>query len=294
MEIKSSECKNKKILFVYRDYPSDTSGYKTTMHIIESLKEKYEVVTYCDLDEKVINLISSVSRDKQFSAMVTHVPYKSSSGRILGVSHFMRERIELSEAYQDSLLILRQIKMLMDIPIIAYTGAGESPIIANVFWEGGGVDHIVPKTTDLQKDSKEIISNLKTLIQHYEKLPLVIPEPVIKTEGDSSVVEVRVNLNTGVGLVSAAAIAKECKSYRGNVLWKKIDNTQETELYDAKTTLGFLSALILEGEKINIFVEGSDEKAKSLIKRLYFAFSSRYSFTMNLKKLEIKENINEK
>jgi len=294
MEIKSSECKNKKILFVYRDYPSDTSGYKATMHIIESLKEKYEVVIYCDLDEQVINLISSVSPDKQFSAMVTHVPYKSSSGRTLGVSHFMRERIELSEAYQDSLLILRQIKILMDIPIIAYTGAGESPIIASVFWEGGGVDHIVSKTTDLQKDSKEIISVLGTLIQHYEKLPLTIPDPVIETEDGFSVVEVRVNLNAGVGLVSAAAIAKECNGYKGKVLLRKLDNTQKTETYDAKTTLGFLSAPILEGEKINILVEGSDEKAKSLIKRLYFAFSARYPFTMNLKKLEVKGNVQEK
>jgi phosphotransferase system HPr-like phosphotransfer protein len=294
MEIKHSERKNKKILFVYRDYPSDTSGYKDTMHIIESLKEKYEVATYCDLDEKVINLISAVSRDKQFSAMVTHVPYESSSGRTLGVSHFMRERIELSEAYQDSLLILRQIKMLMDIPIIAYTGAGESPIIANLFWEGGGIDHIVPKTTDLQKDSKEITSNLKALIQRYEKLPLVIPGPVIKTEGDFSIAEVRVNLNTGVGLVSAAAIAKECRRYKGRVLFRKSNNTRKAETYDAKIALDFLAAPILEGEKITINVEGTDEKAKSLIKHLYSVFSSRYPFTMNLKKLEIKENVKEK
>jgi phosphotransferase system HPr-like phosphotransfer protein len=255
MEIKSSECKNKRILFVYRDFSHGTTGNSATECIIESLKKKYDITTYRNLDENVIKLISSASPGKRFNAMVTHVPHKASSGRALGaISHHMRETAELIESYQDSLLILRQIKIITDIPIIAYTGAGDSPIIANIFWEGGGVDHIVPKTTDLHKDLKEISDALETFIQKYEKLPSTIPEPTIKIEGNFTTTEVRVNLNGGVGLTAAAAIARECENYQGNVLLKKVNRTKETEAYYAKSTLALLGAQIHEGEKITVLI----------------------------------------
>ncbi|MCX5698055.1 MAG: HPr family phosphocarrier protein [Candidatus Omnitrophica bacterium] len=283
--MKPRNTKHKRILFVYRDFPAGTPGYEATVCIVESLKEKYDITTYCNLDEKVIELVTSVPSDQRFCAMVTNVPYKPSAGRPMGaVGRHMRETIELSESYQDSLLILRQIKLAGDIPIIAYTGAGDSSLVANIFWEIGGVDHIVPKTIDAQKDSEDICRALEKIIQDYEKLPSAIPEPILETEGGYTKVKVRVNLNGGLGLASAGVILKECGAYRGDVLLKRIGDTKEIETHDVKSALDLLSAAISEGEKITIFVEGLDEKAKILAKRLYSAFSCRYPFAINMER----------
>jgi len=286
MKEKSSQYQNKRILFVYRNYSTESPGYKATVHIIEYLKERYDLVTHCNLDEKVVEFISTTGPDKKISALITHVPYNASVKSSYPVSHFMYERIMLTEAYQESLLILRQIKILMDIPIVAYTGAGDFALIANIFWEVGGVDQIIAKTADFEKDSKEITRVLETLIQNYEKLPIAIAEPLIKIESDYTTTEVRVNLNSGLGFRSAALIAKECDGYRGDVLIKKVNSTQETEIYDAKSILDFLSSPIIEGEKIAILVKGTDKKAERLLKRLYFAFSSRYPFCMDFGKFD--------
>lgn len=291
MKIKNT--KKKRVLFVYRESFTDIPFLvKSTRYIINSLRKKYSLVTYQNLDSGVIELVRSNIQSHKFDALVTHVPYKSPSARNLGgLSFFLRERIELSESYQDSLLILRQIKLLTDIPIIAYTGAGDSPLIADIFWETGGVDRIMPKTIDSQKDSKEIINALDTLIQNYEKLPLSIPEPVIETEGNYTTAKVRVNLNGAVGFMSASVIAKECDRYKGRVLLKKLGNEDNGEPCDAKMTLDLLAFQILEGEEISILVEGLDEKAERLVKRLYYVLSCRYQFTMNLDSSEMKEGI---
>ncbi len=277
---------NKRILFVYRNYSPESPGYKATVHIIEYLKERYDLVTHCNLDEKVVEFINTAGPGKKISALVTHVPYKDSVKSLYPVSHFMYERIMLTEAYQESLLILRKTKILMDIPIIAYTGAGNFPLLANIFWEVGGVDQIIAKTADPKKDSKEIMNVLEILIQNYEKLPGPLPEPIIKIEGDYTTTEVKVNLNAGVGFTSAAAIVKECDDYHGDVSMKKVNSAEVTETYNAKGILDFLSSPILEGEKVAILVKGLDEKAERLVKRLYAAFSSRYPFHMDFGKFD--------
>jgi cytosine/adenosine deaminase-related metal-dependent hydrolase len=93
-EGKSLKYKNKRVLFVYPDCSPELPESKATVQIIESLRGKYDIAAYCNLDGKIIEA------DKKFSAMVTHVPYSEASlnSRPCAVSHFMRESIETTAA----------------------------------------------------------------------------------------------------------------------------------------------------------------------------------------------------
>lgn len=282
MEIRPSELKRKRVLFVYRDYPPDTTRYKATGHIHETLRGKYDLDTYPNLDSGVIELIRSNPSSDKFDAIITHVPYSrsytSSSLR------YFREMIETESVYGESLNILRQIKMIDDIPIIAYTGAGNSPAVCGVFMEEGGIDYIVHKTLNFKDDLRNIQSALENLLQKYKQIPLDIPKPILRIENGYTVTKVRVNLNEGVGFLSATAISKECQSYPGNIFFRKSEEAEEKEPCDGENILELLSMAPQEGAKISILVEGEDANAKRHALRLYSALNCRYYFMMDFER----------
>lgn len=147
MDTKNTSGRKKYVLYVDCDYATDSSGRKAHTYITKSLRKKYSLDVYENLDEGVIDLVRKGLSSKRFSAIVTHVPY----GRLSNPSdnlRYFRETVETQGAYGRSLNILRQIKMIDDIPIIAYTGAGDSPAVIGIFMEQGGINRIVHKSID--------------------------------------------------------------------------------------------------------------------------------------------------
>jgi phosphotransferase system HPr-like phosphotransfer protein len=275
--------KRKRILYADRDYFSESRGYSTCVYITDFLKRKYDVDTHRGLDEELANLIHKTTPANKFNALITNVPHKSidSVSYFRHSSSFILESTLIAKAYRESLEILRQIKMVVDIPIIAYTGAGDSPAIYSIFMEEGGVDHIVHKSMDLHKDVQKIQSALENLLRKYEERPREIDKPTITIKGGYTTVEVRINLSGGLGLSSVTKISNECKTYPGSVLLKKSDDFSDIESYNGKNILDFMRMAPGEGQKIIILVEGKNEEAERIARRLYSAFSSRYSFTID-------------
>lgn len=279
--MKLKDTKKKRILFVFRD----TQLANTSEYITNSLRKKYGIKTYRNLDSGVIDLIRSNLSSHKFDAIITHVPYNRSYTSPPGLRYF-REMIETEGAYRGSLDILQQIKMIDDIPIIAYTGAGDSSAVIGIFMEQGGVDRVVQKSIDMKKDLEEIQGALKNLLRKYEELPLDIPKPVLRVESGYIVTEARVNLNDGLGLSSVSAISKECNSYPGNISFRKSEETEKEEPCDGKKIFDLMIMAPQEGTKITIMIEGEGANAKRHALRLYSAFSSRYSFTLDFERFE--------
>lgn len=123
-------------------------------------------------------------------------------------------------------------------------------------------------------------------MRKYEELPLDIPKPVLRIENCHTVTEVRVNLNDGMGLSSVTAISKDCNSYPGNIFLRKSEETEKEERCDGKKIFDLMIIAPQEGTKITILVEGEDANAKRQALRLYSAFSSRYSFTLDFERFE--------
>lgn len=283
MDPKNITEKKERILYIDRDYPVDTTGYKAFFYIAGALKKEYELATYKDLDGGVIDLVRLELSKRKFSALITHVPHSRSSPSSYDLP-FFRGTIETESAYRESLNIIRQIKMINDIPIIAYTGAGNSSAVYGVFMEEGGVDCIVHKTLNFKDDFREIQDVLENLLRKYKQIPFDIPKPVLRTENGYTVTEVRVNLSEGVGFLSATAISKECHSRPGSIFFRKLEEAEGKEPCDGENILELMSIASREGTKIIILVKGEDGNAKSKALRLYSAFSSRYSFAVDFER----------
>jgi phosphotransferase system HPr-like phosphotransfer protein len=265
MKVKNISSK-KQILYVDQD----------SLPLARFLKEKYCLATYRNLDSGVVELIRQSLSFKKFDAIITHLPHRP----INNVRYFPIESVLIADTYGKSLEILRRIKMIMDLPIIAYTGAGEAPAIYSVFMEEGGIDHIVHKSMELHRDAQEIHNALENLFQKYEKIAQHTSPPQLYTENGYTAVEVRINLNGGAGLSSATKISQECQRYPEEV-WFRKSNSEDNNSYNGKELLDLLAMCPKEGQMITIQVKGEGEKAERLLRRLYSAFSSRYSFTID-------------
>jgi hypothetical protein len=145
------------VLYIGNEYRADS--------IRESLEKIYDVTLHNNLDNEVIDLILQPFNTRKFDAIITNMPPNSvsSSPALLAL-----RRIFIESCYQDSLKVLKEIKKLMSIPIIIYTGAGNSPAVEIVFSEVG--DWIVHKSEDPGDDSQKIHNALNTLLAKREKI----------------------------------------------------------------------------------------------------------------------------
>lgn len=240
MNTKSAN-KRKRILFIHRDCGSDTPGAYFNRCIPAELRQHYDVVTYVNLDCHVIVLVRNALTKNKFEALITHVPYSASAKDIRPCSlSYISELITTGEAYKESLGILREIKKIDDIPIIAYTGAGGSLAVNIVFTATGEIDHIVHKSIYPDKDLKELQDTLERLFQKYQAKPQLIPAPQLSTQAGNTTTKVTINLNGGFGLSSITRISTECKTFPKAVVFKKSGGSEDKEIFNAKNIMEIL------------------------------------------------------
>ena len=165
------------------------------------------------------------------------------------------------------------------MPIIAYTGADNTNSLISVFMESGGIDYIIQKC-NVSEDLQKIREALGKLLRKYETISQVIEPPVINIQNGFTTTTATVLLNDGVGISSMSQIFEECNKYEGTVQFRQA-NAENAEFLDGKKIFDLHWFNMTEGAKIIITVEGEDEQAQKLARRLYSALSSRYAFTMN-------------
>jgi len=93
-----SESHKKRILFVYRDYPTSETS---TFSIVMDLSEKYEIQTHPGLNETVVETIRQAASGRKFDAIITHVPFKHKTS-----GNTMAER---SALYSTKSVLLRNL-----------------------------------------------------------------------------------------------------------------------------------------------------------------------------------------
>jgi phosphotransferase system HPr-like phosphotransfer protein len=256
--------------------------YRIDNPIREALERKYDLTAYSNLDDKVIDFIRQLLRNKKLDAMITNMPPNA-----IHYDPNPAYKVALmGNLYKDSLGVLKEIKRLIDIPIVIYTRADNSPAVYAAFLKVG--DYVIHTSEKCNKDFLRISVELERLLQKYENIPSQIEAPVIKTRNGYSIAKVRFNLNNGLNVVSIATICRECRKYEKDIFLKRVgsvDNPQK--IYNGKKVMDFImSPGIGEGENITIRVEGVGDEAKRMARRLYAAFGSRYYFTMDLDRFE--------
>lgn len=145
------------ILYIGDEYGRDS-------YLREELEKNYNLVTYSNLDSGVIDVIRRF-HNGEIHAMITNMPPNAVrySPALLAI-----RTVFIQDCYHDSLNVLKKIKKITDIPIIIYTGAGNTAAVEIVFLGMG--DEIVHKSGDREKDSQEIHDALDRLLEKYEKI----------------------------------------------------------------------------------------------------------------------------
>ena len=278
----------KHILYVDKDYLPGAIGYDRDVYIRRELEKKHDLTLHRCLDNKVIDLISQTLSDRKFDAMITNMPYRNVPYSFSYLSHLkhISEMVNVRKAYQHSLDILKNVKKLVDMPIIIYTGAGNSASVRSAFWEVG--DQIVHKSTSNKQDFQDINSALKRLLKKYKNFSPSVKEPDIKIKDGYTTTQVQVNLNGGLDLMSVGTIFQECKDFSGKILFKSSGRAHENKkVYNGKMFLDLLMPPnIQEGQNLTICVEGLGAEVQRLVQRLYVVLSSRYWFDVDFKRFE--------
>ena len=263
-----------RLLYVDKDYSLGDMGYERDIYIRRELAREYDFTLYRHLRKEIIDYIRQARPG--FDAMITNMPYVCGPA----YSGYFSKLINVEIAYKRSLNILKEIKKIVDMPIILYTGSGASE--ANCFFSTVA-DQIVHKSNNSGQDLQGIRRALKRLLEKYQRLPSQINDPVIKEENGYTTTQVRVDLNEGLNLMSMVEIRKEGKNYRKAIILKASgENGEPGRIYNAKNILDLMMPPeIKEGQNLTICVEGIGEKAQRKIRRLYAALTSRYWFTMD-------------
>ena len=243
-----------RMLFVDRNYDVERWQAKFE-YIAESLRKKYDVQTYRNLDFGVVDMIRQAIAEKPFDVLVTHVPY----GR--------------EKSYGGSLDILQDVRKVSNIPIIAYTGAGISLETISSFMGSGIVDEIIEKSPDCERDIRDICNQTEQLIREYRHQLSHSDAPQIITKDGFMTSKVK---SKGFTPGRATRIVNHCKEYPKITLLKKTGLDDKEYTCDGRSVFGVFILNPFKGEKVTISIEGEDEKARQLLLRLCGLFDSQY------------------
>jgi phosphotransferase system HPr-like phosphotransfer protein len=212
----------------------------------------------------VVELIKKKLSADPFDILVTHVPHDPGS-----------------PSYGTSLCALQDIKLLIDMPIIAYTGA-TGMIQCSI---SGIADRIVDKSDYIRKDLERIEYLIEYLVKKY-RTPRNPEPPVIFSKDGFTMVKVRINLIGGM-LSGIVGVAEECQKHHGAALMQQVDKGEDSPWRNAKKPIELLLLGALEEQEVLIKVQGEDAEAERVIRRIYGVLTSRYSFDLKPNRFEI-------
>lgn len=250
---------SKRILLIDRIHWDD-GGAKDSRHVRDNLANEYAVETYEYLDERVPELIRMALGVAPYDAVVTHLPP--------------------DESYSKGFGLMKEVKQIAAIPIIAYTGAG-THVLAK--FDAGHTDGVVLKTHDVRADLAKLQTLLRDLLSDENRRlrSEPTPSPRITVNDGFTTVQALVRLNPRVLTRNAMQIAGRCSPFPGEVTCQVLDPPSDNApTLSLKSIVDLIGAALKPRTRIAIRIEGDNAAAQTLAREMYSAFTSRWSFDM--------------
>lgn len=109
-------------------------------------------------------------------------------------------------------------------------------------------------------------------------------KPALRVENGYTLAEVVVNLNQGFGSMRGnCSLVQDCQKYERGVWLRRIGQDGKA---DCKSILQSLFAATIKGGRLQIIVEGEDEKARVQALRIYSALISEDTYNMKFDMFE--------
>jgi phosphotransferase system HPr-like phosphotransfer protein len=113
------------------------------------------------------------------------------------------------------------------------------------------------------------------------------PFPEVRIERRYTLMKAVVSTEEGFGtLRGMARFVMECQKYKGQII---LTTPEEKFEVDCKTILGLAMACSPPGTTLEFKVEGTDEEAARVARRLYSAVTSKSIYEMDFDRYEKKE-----
>ncbi len=276
----------KRILFVERSKTEEQDTSTAFRYICNSLSRHYHLETCFGLDDNTIEIIrAKAGTEEAFDAVITHVPYAFACKFPLPEEEVVcfDRRVQYERAYGRGWKLIKAIKKTNDIPVILYIEEEIQSFIDAWFLEAA--DCTVLRTHDYKEDCKQLEQSLDYLLKKYQANPYVIEPFKLSKENNQTIVKVQIHLNGGLGFFAGTRIVKECRKYPHAVFISE-KNSSDDNKPNAKSIMALLCLGLQEGDEAVVSVEGTDQEAECLAKRLYAILTSRYYFTADLGKIE--------
>lgn len=283
------ELKEKKVLYVERNYlegenPEDVpieryhnSGYASYSRLCTKLRDKYNLICFFNLDEKIPTIIADTPCGS-YDALMTHLPFESPNPE---------------EPYKRGLELLTQIKdENPNLPVLVYSGM--SPKVHGLVYYYGA-DEVLKKSGQLDNDFPEIDRILTYFLTEYQenyqrREEIRNTPPQISSANGITNVRAVVNIRRGIGMVFISGLFEQCKSYQGNVFLSSIeDDSKKVNLRDKSKLLdysGLLDLSLYEGSVAEVSIEGDNEESRKLARKLYAGITSMNENKMDFDRFE--------
>jgi phosphotransferase system HPr (HPr) family protein len=134
-----------------------------------------------------------------------------------------------------------------------------------------------PNLKDMARAHAE--PNLEAAVrQNPDFFPEPDEPPVIIRKNRYTMANAVVNMNYGICMTPGAMLAKRCKEYKKEIIFRKEDSEF---CCDATSILELLSLGAAKGAKLTILVEGTDAESADIAMQMYSALTSENSYNLD-------------
>jgi hypothetical protein len=220
----------------------------------KELSVRYDVVQEYDFSEEIVDKILEQHRKKPFYAIVTHVPPR---GRPL--------------SYVQSVSALARLKKHVHVPVVAYSGAG--PGDPNGL--STEVDGYVDKGKDPFEESARVCQAVEWTWERMKDLER--RPPTVTVDNGRTLVTGWARHNDHLGLWGLIAIWQYCRDYPEKVTMMLIvgETAKSRQEVTDHSILDIMSVFSDNADAVRFAIEGQDDAAKSLAKKLVEVLSAR-------------------
>ena len=231
-------------------------GSEAHNKFIAGLRERYEVDTARDMSRNVADMILGARNKRPYDGVVSHVPYHP-----------------YTYSYRGGKDILRELCTELDIPVIAYTGAGDHRTLLSL---ESCVDQCTGKTNNPEQDAVGVERNLENMWQRLDDI--IHKTPTVIRQEEKTIIDGNIHYPHALGVIGGVAIAKSCLEYSGAVLASHVPSAKKRnrffsrakarESVDAKDIMDFMMLFTEADLSLRFTISGIDAEAEQLAERL--------------------------
>ncbi|MFW6152169.1 MAG: HPr family phosphocarrier protein [Verrucomicrobiota bacterium] len=242
---------NHRVIYIENAANADSDHYRA---FLGQLKDLCKVDAAFDLGPEIVRELLESAPEDRYDGIVTHVPhdYRTTSYRTI---------FELLTDLSDGL----------NVPLIAYTGMGDSDVVQL----NGYVDHYVRKSQDPDSDAIKAFNALSGMWDRLDDIKTRTRE--ITEENGVTVLRGNIRHNEVLGLLGAGAIGKLCKQYPGDVFvsFEQVKTDENPWTVNGDSIMGLLVMISQADHPLRFDISGTGSDARELATRLAKIISKR-------------------